>query len=73
MSVRVLVVDDSAVARGLISNFLDSDPGIDVVGAARDGKEAIDFAARLKPDLITMDINMPVMDGLVATEHIMAH
>lgn len=71
MGVRVLVVDDSAVARGLISNFLDSDPGIDVVGAARDGKEAIDFAARLKPDLIT--INMPVMDGLVATEHIMAH
>ena len=46
MGVRVLVVDDSAVARGLISNFLDSDPGIDVVGAARDGKEAIDFAAR---------------------------
>ena len=73
MSVRVLVVDDSAVARGIISNFLNNDPDIDVVGTAKDGRGAIDFTAQLKPDLITMDINMPVMDGLAATEHIMAH
>ena len=73
MSVQVLVVDDSAVARGIISNFLNNDPDIDVIGTAKDGKEAIDSAAQLKPDLITMDINMPVMDGLAATEHIMAH
>ena len=73
MSVQVLVVDDSAVARGIISNFLDDDPNIDVIGVAKDGKEAIDFTTQLKPDLITMDINMPVMDGLAATEHIMAH
>ena len=73
MSVQVLVVDDSAVARGIISNFLDDDPDIDVIGVAKDGKEAIDFTTQLKPDLITMDINMPVMDGLAATKHIMAH
>ena len=73
MSVQVLVVDDSAVARGIISNFLNNDPDIDVIGTAKDGKEAIDLTAQLKPDLITMDINMPVMDGLAATEHIMAH
>ena len=73
MSVQVLVVDDSAVARGIISNFLDDDPDIDVIGVAKDGKEAIDFTTQLKPDLITMDINMPVMDGLAATTHIMAH
>jgi len=73
MSVQVLVVDDSAVARGIISNFLDDDPDIDVIGVAKNGKEAIDFTTQLRPDLITMDINMPVMDGLAATEHIMAH
>ena len=73
MSVQVLVVDDSAVARGIISNFLNSDPDIDVVDTAKDGREAIDLTVQLKPDLITMDINMPVMDGLAATGHIMAH
>ena len=67
MSVQVLVVDDSAVARGIISNFLNNDPDIDVIGTAKDGKEAIDSAAQLKPDLITMDINMPVMDGIDTT------
>ncbi|HIO79699.1 TPA: response regulator, partial [Candidatus Poribacteria bacterium] len=73
MSIQVLVVDDSAVARGIISKFLNSDPDIDVVGTAKDGREAIDVATQLKPDLITMDINMPVMDGLATTEHIMAY
>ena len=56
MSVQVLVVDDSAVARGIISNFLNSDPDIDVVDTAKDGREAIDLTVQLKPDLITMVI-----------------
>ncbi len=69
--IKVLVVDDSAVAREFISHLLAADPQIEVVGAVQDGAEAIAFVHRQKPDVITMDINMPVMNGLEATRRIM--
>ena len=68
---RVLVVDDSNVARQLIVGILKSDPDIEVAGEARDGEEAIRLASKLRPDLITMDVNMPKKDGFEATLEIM--
>lgn len=70
---RVLVVDDSITAREIIISILESDSEIQVIGEARNGKEAIELTRRLKPDLITMDIEMPVLDGLEAIKHIMAY
>ena len=70
--IRVLVVDDSALAREVICRVLDSDPGIEVAGTAADGREAIAKAAALRPNLISMDIYMPEMDGLSAIQEIMA-
>jgi two-component system chemotaxis response regulator CheB len=67
----VVVVDDSAFMRKSISLMLESDPGIKVVGTARDGKEGVEMVRRLRPDLVTMDIEMPVMDGLTALALIM--
>jgi len=69
--VRVLVVDDSALARELIIAILSSDNGIRVVGEAADGREALEKVHILKPELVTMDIEMPVMGGLEAIERIM--
>jgi two-component system chemotaxis response regulator CheB len=69
--IRVLVVDDSATVRELLVRMLQGDPGLQVVGVARDGEEAVRLAARLKPDVITMDIRMPRMDGFQATKKIM--
>jgi len=69
--IRVLVVDDSATAREAITAILNSVQEIDVVGEAVDGVEGIALAARLKPDVITMDIKMPRMDGHEATRQIM--
>ncbi|MCL4078753.1 chemotaxis response regulator protein-glutamate methylesterase [Coriobacteriia bacterium Es71-Z0120] len=71
--VRVLVVDDSLVAREMLTQILQSDPGIEVVGVASNGAEAVEAVARLKPDLVTMDIHMPKMDGITAVEQIMAY
>lgn len=70
--IRVLVVDDSLVAREMLTQILTSDPDIEVAGTAVDGHEAIEAVDRLSPDLITMDIHMPKMDGIEAVEHIMA-
>jgi len=67
-----MVADDSAVAREMLVQILASDPGIEVVGTAADGQEAIDLVAALRPDIVTMDIHMPRVDGLRAIEHIMA-
>ncbi len=72
-TVRVLIVDDSLVAREMLAQILASDPDIEVVGTASNGEEAIAKTAELRPDLITMDIHMPKMDGLMATEQIMAY
>jgi two-component system chemotaxis response regulator CheB len=71
-SVRVLIVDDSPVAREVLRDVLESDAGIRVVGMAGTGKEAVELTARLKPDVVTMDLMMPGMDGMEATERIMA-
>jgi two-component system chemotaxis response regulator CheB len=69
--VRVLVVDDSAFMRKVLETILKSDPQLQVAGHAKDGREAIALAESLKPDVITMDINMPHLDGLQATAQIM--
>ncbi|WFS64029.1 chemotaxis response regulator protein-glutamate methylesterase [Pseudodesulfovibrio thermohalotolerans] len=69
--IKVLVVDDSAFMRKAISTMLDKDPDISVVGVARNGREGLDMVRRLDPDVVTMDIEMPEMDGLTALRHIM--
>jgi two-component system chemotaxis response regulator CheB len=71
--IRVLIADDSLVAREMLTQILMSDPGIEVVGTAVDGQQAVEMVARLRPDLVTMDVHMPKMDGLEATERIMAY
>jgi len=71
--VRVLIVDDSVVAREVLKQMLESDPGIRVVGMAANGGQAVELTALLKPDLVTMDLMMPGMDGMEATERIMAY
>jgi two-component system chemotaxis response regulator CheB len=70
--IRVLVVDDSAFMRRVLHGIISADPGMEVVGQASDGREAVKMAESLHPDVITMDLNMPHMDGLQATEHIMS-
>lgn len=71
--IRVLITDDSATSRQLLSHILGSAAGIQVVGEAVNGEEAVRMARSLHPDLILMDIHMPVMDGLAATQEIMIH
>jgi two-component system chemotaxis response regulator CheB len=66
MQVKVLLVDDSAVIRGLVAKALTSDPAISIVGSAANGKAAIDMIKNLAPDVVVLDIEMPVMDGLTA-------
>jgi two-component system, chemotaxis family, protein-glutamate methylesterase/glutaminase len=68
---RVLIVDDSAFMRKVLETILNSDDQLQVVGQAKDGREAVALAESLKPDVITMDINMPHVDGLQATAQIM--
>ena len=68
----VLVVDDSAVMRRIIIDLIEKDPELKVVGSARNGAEAIEMVRTLRPNVVTMDIEMPVMDGLVALQHIMS-
>src|SRR5690242_3678531 len=70
--IRVLIVDDSAFMRKVLHGIISADPQMEVVGEARDGKDAVTQAQALKPDVITMDINMPHVDGLQATEIIMS-
>jgi two-component system chemotaxis response regulator CheB len=67
------VCDDSLVAREMLAQILSSDPGIEVVGQCRDGEEAVAAVADLRPDLVTMDIHMPRLDGVAAIEQIMAY
>ena len=71
-SVRVLVVDDSAFMRKIIANMLSSDARISVVGVARNGEEALAQVKALKPDVMTLDIEMPGMNGLDVLRHVMA-
>ena len=69
--IRVLVVDDSALMRQFISDILNSDPRIEVAGTARDGRDALKQIQLVRPDLVTMDVEMPNMSGLQALEEIM--
>lgn len=71
--IRVLITDDSATSRQLLCHILRSASDIQVVGEATNGAEAVRMAGTLRPNLILMDIHMPVMDGLVATREIMMH
>ncbi|HOO73061.1 MAG TPA: chemotaxis response regulator protein-glutamate methylesterase [Spirochaetota bacterium] len=70
--IKVLIVDDSALFRKVISDILQSDPLIEVVGTANNGKSAVIKAQQLDPDVITMDIEMPIMDGLAALKEIVS-
>ncbi|KXF81320.1 protein-glutamate methylesterase/protein-glutamine glutaminase [Enterovibrio coralii] len=71
MAVKVLVVDDSSFFRRRVSEIINGDPRLQVIDCAVNGKEAVEKAAQLKPDVITMDIEMPVMDGITAVREIM--
>jgi len=69
--VRVMLVDDSATYRALLAGLLGDDPRLNVVGVVNDGEQAVEQAAVLRPDVIVMDIHLPVMNGFVATRRIM--
>ncbi len=70
--IKVLVVDDSAFMRRALTSMLQEDPEIKVIGTARDGMEAIQMVQELKPDIVTMDVEMPRMDGITALKEIMS-
>ena len=72
MTTKVLVVDDQALLRTAFSSLIDAEDDLEVVGAAADGREAVQIAARLRPDVVVMDVRMPVMDGIEATRQITA-
>ncbi len=69
--INVLIVDDSAFMRNTLSSMISSDPEINVIGFARDGMEAVDKVQSLKPDIVTLDVEMPRMDGIAALKQIM--
>jgi chemotaxis response regulator CheB len=71
--IRVLVAEDSLTVRGYLVEILSANPEFEVVADVGDGKDAIDLCEKLRPDVVTMDMMMPVMTGLAATEYIMAH
>jgi DNA-binding NarL/FixJ family response regulator len=66
--IRVLLVDDHALVREMLAELLSQEADLTVVGECEDGSQVVDAAARLHPDVVVMDLNMPVMDGLAATE-----
>ncbi|WP_412503582.1 protein-glutamate methylesterase/protein-glutamine glutaminase [Shewanella indica] len=72
MTIKVLVVDDSSFFRRRVSEIINQDPELEVIGMANNGAEAVKLAAELKPQVITMDIEMPIMDGITAVRQIMA-
>jgi len=69
--VRVLIVDDSALMREALKSLLEENPSIEVIGIAKDGKEGVEKALALRPDVITMDLKMPLLSGIEAIERIM--
>lgn len=72
MGIKVLIVDDSTFFRKRLTEIIKGDPGLEVVGEAKDGKEGVEKTLSLRPDVITMDVEMPVMDGITAVKKIMS-
>ena len=72
MTTRVLVVDDQALLRTAFSSLIDAEDDLEVVGEAADGRQAVELAADLGPDVVVMDVRMPVTDGIQATRQIMS-
>lgn len=72
MGIKVLIVDDSTFFRKRLTEIIKGDPSLEVVGEAKDGKEGVDKTLSLRPDVITMDVEMPVMDGITAVKEIMS-
>jgi len=70
VTTRVLVVDDEALLRTAFSSLIDAEDDLDIVGEAADGRQAVELAASLSPDVVVMDVRMPVMDGIEATRRI---
>jgi DNA-binding NarL/FixJ family response regulator len=70
VTIRVLVVDDEALLRTAFSSLIDAEDDLEVVGEAADGRQAVESAHRLAPDVVVMDVRMPVMDGIEATRQI---
>lgn len=72
MGIRIVIVDDQAMVRAGLRMVVESDPGMEVVGEAADGRDAIAVARRTRPDIVLMDISMPRLDGLSATRELLA-
>jgi DNA-binding NarL/FixJ family response regulator len=70
MTIRVVLADDQAVVRAGFRTILESEPDITIVGEAGDGEQAVRMARRVRPDLVLMDVRMPVLDGIAATERL---
>src|SRR5580704_14304500 len=71
--IRVLVVEDSLTIRRRLAEILENDPELELVGEAADGKRAIELCGELRPDVVTLDMMLPVLSGVAATEYIMAY
>ncbi|MCP2344615.1 MULTISPECIES: response regulator [Nonomuraea] len=71
MSIRIVIADDQAMIRAGLRMILEAEPGMDVVGEAADGREAVAVARRTRPDIVLMDISMPRLDGLSATRELL--
>ena len=71
--IKVVIAEDSLTVRKRLVEIVEADPDLELVGEAADGKEAIELCRRLRPDVISMDMMMPLMTGMAATEYIMAH
>ena len=72
MPIKVLVVDDSSFFRRRVSEIINASSALEVIATANNGQEAIDMVIKHKPDVVTMDVEMPVMDGITAVQKIMA-